>query len=231
MASDGKKMSKRLKNYPEPQVILDKYGADSLRLYLLSSAAVKAETLNFEEQEVADIRRRVFLIWWNILAFYQTFANQEVTRLNFEQETTIDHILDRWLLSKLATVQKKLLNYLDNYDVMRATRLLAPFIDDFSTWYLRLSRERFKNSNGAQASQVFASVLAVSAQLFAPIVPFFTELVYQQLNEDGQSVHLGDYPKILDFYQDQPLEAAMHELRQLVELGHAQRKNAQVPLR
>lgn len=231
MASDGKKMSKRLNNYPEPQVILDKYGADSLRLYLLSSAAVKAETLNFEEQEVADIRRRIFLIWWNILAFYQTFADQNFDKLDLEQEKEISHVLDRWLLSRLTTLQKKLVNYLDNFDVMRATRLIAPFINDLSTWYLRLSRERFKNDDSKEASQVFASVLTVSAQLFAPIVPFFTELVYQQLNKEGKSIHLSDYPKILDFYQDQKLEAEMRELKQLVELGHAQRKSVQVPLR
>jgi isoleucyl-tRNA synthetase len=114
---------------------------------------------------------------------------------------------------------------------MRATRLVAPFINDFSTWYLRLSRDRLKAENGQQVSQVFGTVLAVSAQLFAPIVPFFTELVYQQLNDDNKSIHLSDYPAIVDDYQDKDLEAAMSELRQLVELGHAQRKSSQVPLR
>jgi isoleucyl-tRNA synthetase len=231
MASDGKKMSKRLKNYPEPEAILDKYGADSLRLYLLSSAAVKAETLNFNEQEVADIRRRVFLIWWNILAFYQTFADQKTETLDLQKEEKVDHVLDRWLLSKLSSLRHNLVNYLDSYDVMRATRLVAPFINDFSTWYLRLSRERLKAENSQEVSKVFATVLAVSAQLFAPIVPFFSELVYQQLNHEDKSVHLTDYPKIIDFYQDKKLEMAMTELRQLVELGHAQRKSSQVPLR
>lgn len=231
MASDGKKMSKRLKNYPEPEVILNQYGADSLRLYLLSSAAVKAETLNFEEKEVADIRRRIFLIWWNILAFYQTFADQKVARLDLQKQQQINHVLDRWLLSKLSSLRHKLVNYLDKYDVMRATRLVAPFISDFSTWYLRLSRERLKAENSQQVSQVFGTALAVSAQLFAPIVPFFSELVYQQLNDDDKSIHLSDYPEILDDYQDKELEVAMNELRQLVELGHAQRKSSRVPLR
>ncbi len=231
MASDGKKMSKRLKNYPEPEAIIDQYGADSLRLYLLSSAAVKAETLNFEEKEVADIRRRVFLIWWNILAFHQTFADQQVERLDLQKYQPINHVLDRWLLSKLSSLRQQLVNYLDNYDVMRATRLVAPFINDFSTWYLRLSRERLKAENSQQVSQVFATALAVSAQLLAPIVPFFSELVYQQLNTDEQSIHLSDYPVIVADYQDKELEAAMNELRQLVELGHAQRKSSHIPLR
>ncbi|HOI05218.1 MAG TPA: isoleucine--tRNA ligase [Candidatus Woesebacteria bacterium] len=231
MASDGKKMSKRLKNYPEPEAIIDQYGADSLRLYLLSSAAVKAETLNFEEKEVADIRRRVFLIWWNILAFYQTFADQQVERLDLQKRQPINHVLDRWLLSRLSSLRQQLVNYLDNYDVMRASRLVAPFINDFSTWYLRLSRERLKAETSQQVSQVFATALAVSAQLFAPIVPFFSELVYQQLQDDDRSIHLSDYPEILADYQDKELETAMNELRQLVELGHAQRKSCQIPLR
>ena len=114
---------------------------------------------------------------------------------------------------------------------MRASRLVAPFINDFSTWYLRLSRERLKAENSQQVSQVFATALAVSAQLFAPIVPFFSELVYQQLQDDDRSIHLSDYPEILADYQDKELETAMNELRQLVELGHAQRKSCQIPLR
>lgn len=231
MASDGKKMSKRLNNYPEPAAILNKYGADSLRLYLLSSAAVKAETLNFNEQEVADLRRRVFLIWWNILAFYQSFAKKELAQLDLQKTIKIDHVLDRWLLSRLSSLKQQLVTYLDKFDVMRATRLVAPFINDFSTWYLRLSRDRFKLANQDQASQVFASVLRVSAQLFAPIVPFFSELLYQQLNPEAGSIHLSDYPQIAPSFQDKILEAQMYELRQLVEMGHAQRKNVQMPLR
>lgn len=231
MASDGKKMSKRLNNYPEPELIIDKYGADSLRLYLLSSAAVKAETLNFAEQEVADLRRRVFLIWWNILAFYQSFAQKNVGQLDLQKVIKIDHVLDRWLLSRLSTMSEQLSTYLDKFDVMRATRLVAPFINDFSTWYLRLSRDRFKANQSEQAAQVFATALNVSAQLFAPLTPFFSEIVYQQLHTTGKSVHLCDYPEIIQSYQDRELEKQMAELRQLVELGHAQRKIAKMPLR
>jgi isoleucyl-tRNA synthetase len=114
---------------------------------------------------------------------------------------------------------------------MRASRLLAPFINDFSTWYLRLSRDRLKANDNQESSQVFASVLYTSAQLFAPFVPFFTELVHQQLLEKASSIHLTNYPKLPQFWVDDKLEEQMEELRQLVELGHAQRKKAQVPLR
>ncbi len=231
MASDGKKMSKRLKNYPEPEAILNKYGADSLRLYLMSSAVVKAETLNFDGKEVSDLRRRVFLIWWNVLAFYQTFANKEAGLLDLNKEIALENVLDRWLLSRLANLQKQLVKYLEKFDVMRASRLLAPFISDFSTWYLRLSRDRLKADDNQESSQVFASVLYNSAQLFAPIVPFFAELIHQQFVNQPSSIHLTDYPQLPQSWIQDELEEQMEELRQLVELGHAQRKQAQVSLR
>jgi isoleucyl-tRNA synthetase len=142
-----------------------------------------------------------------------------------------ENVLDRWLLSRIANLQKQLVKYLERFDVMRASRLLAPFISDFSTWYLRLSRDRLKSAENQEVSQVFASVLYFSAQLFAPIVPFFTEFIHQQLVDQESSIHLTDYPKLPQAWIEDDLEEQMQELRQLVELGHAQRKKAQISLR
>lgn len=231
MAEDGKKMSKRLKNYPEPGEILEAYGADALRLYLMSSPAVKAETLNFAEKDVANLRRRVFVIWWNILAFYKTFANQEVGFFDLETDKKPKSLLDRWILSRLQSVIKELTTQLDKYDVMKASRLLAPFIDELSTWYLRSSRERIKAKDNQEVSQVFATVLYEMAKAFAPIVPFFTELIHHNMIDERSSIHLLGFPQCREKFVDQELENAMSTLRKIVEVAHALRKLKQIKAR
>ena len=231
MAADGKKMSKSLNNYPEPTAVIDRYGADSLRVYLIVSPAVKAETLNFQEKDVADIRRRVFLVWWNVLAFYKTFADQQAGLWPLQAKQAPQHVLDRWILSRLASLRRDLIEHLDHFEVMQAGRLLAPFINELSTWYLRLSRNRLKSQDNQQVSQVFAAVLYTTAQLFAPLTPFFSELIHHSLIDQDSSVHLTDYPRLDTDLFDSQLEEQMAELRQLVEIGHAQRKTDQVPLR
>lgn len=231
MAEDGKKMSKRLKNYPEPGEVLEQYGADALRLYLMSSPAVKAETLNFAEKDVANLRRRVFVIWWNVLAFYKTFGNQQVGFFDLEAGQKPSDLLDRWILSRLQSVIKELTHQLDKYDVMKASRLLAPFIDELSTWYLRSSRERIKTSDNQKVSQVFATVLYELAKAFAPIVPFFAELVHHNMVDEKSSIHLTEFPKYRVEFLDEELEESMLLLRKIVESAHALRKLKQVKAR
>ena len=231
MAEDGKKMSKRLKNYPEPGAILEKYGADALRLYLMSSPAVKAETLNFAEKDVANLRRRVFVIWWNVLAFYKTFANQQAGFFDLESGQKPQHILDRWILSRLQSVIQELTLQFDAYEVMKASRLLAPFIDELSTWYLRSSRERIKATDNKEVSQVFATVIYELAKAFAPVVPFFAELVHHNMIDEQSSVHLAKFPELKKELIDKELETSMLTLRKIIEAAHALRKLKQVKAR
>lgn len=231
MAEDGKKMSKRLKNYPEPGTILEAYGADALRLYMMSSPAVKAETLNFAEKDVANLRRRVFVIWWNVLAFYKSFADQKAGFFDFSSGQLPSNLLDQWIVSRLQTVIKELRQHLDNYDVMKASRLLAPFVDELSTWYLRLSRERIKSSDNQEVSQVFASIIYELAKAFAPVVPFFTELVHHNMVDEKSSIHLQSFPEYRESLQNLDLEQSMAKLRQVVEQAHSLRKEKQVKAR
>lgn len=234
MAEDGKKMSKRLQNYPEPKQILDRYGSDALRLYLLSSPVVKAETLNFSETDVANLRRRVFLIWWNVFAFYKSFVEKPNMQMEeFPADKQAKDLLDRWMLSRLESYRRQFEEYLDQSDVMRAARLLPPFVDELSTWYLRLSRDRFKAAADPEAAQVFYTVLRRSAILFAPLTVFFSELLYQNLQpgeKPAESVHLLDFPKATQ-WQDEKLETFMTQAQALVELGHALRKEKAVKAR
>src|SRR5690606_8793 len=152
LAEDGSKMSKSKKNYPDPMVLIDQYGVDSLRLYLMSSPVMRGENLNFNEKEVADIRRKVLVIWWNVFKFYLMFADQAVD--GTQAPATANHGLDQWLLSKMQSMTKEVTYYYEEYDLVKASRTLMEFVDELSTWYLRLSRDRLRSQDKI-ASQVF----------------------------------------------------------------------------
>lgn len=226
LAEDGTKMSKSKKNYPDPMVLIDKYGVDSLRLYLMSSTVMKSENLNFSEKEVAELRKKVFVIWYNMVSFYKLYT-QDLVDLHAQPQTT--DIMDRWLMSRLQHVATQVTEYMDAYDVVRASRLLMEFVDELSTWYLRRSRDRLRESEDSRL--VFGQALVTLAQLFAPFTPFFTEWVYQTLVDPQASIHHTDWPLIDDEYRDEELEQAMEVLRKVVEKTHAQRKEAGVKVR
>lgn len=227
LAEDGSKMSKSKKNYPDPSLLINEHGADSLRLYLMSSTVMKSENLNFNEKEVADIRRKVFVIWWNVLSFYKTFAKQSAP----SKPAKPTHILDQWILSKLETLIQDTTRHFDEYDVVRASRGLMEFVSDLSTWYLRLSRERIKAEDNTEVSQVFGYVLYTLAQLFAPLAPFFAELAHQSMVDESTSIHLTDWPEFDEALHDEQLETEMDVIRKAVELGHAFRKESALKVR
>lgn len=227
LAEDGSKMSKSKKNYPDPVLLINEMGADSLRLYLMSSAVMKSENLNFSEKEVADIRRKIFVIWWNVLSFYHSFAAASKP----EKPAVPSHVLDRWILSRLQTLITSTTRQFDEYEVARASRNLMEFVGDLSNWYLRLSRERLKSAENKEASQVFGYVLYTLAQLFAPLAPFFSELVHHSMVDEKTSIHLTDWPEFDASLQDTALESAMETVRKAVEAGHASRKEQSFKVR
>ncbi len=229
LAKDGKKMSKRLKNYPDPMEVVAKYGADSLRLYLMQSPAVKAESLRFDEDQVAQLRRKVFLIWWNMISFYKLFADQEHDVTDLPEEA--DHVLDQWLLSKLNSLNQTVKQAMLDYDLITASRTLIEFVNEFSTWYLRLSRDRLKAQDNQQVSHVLGAGLYQLAKLFAPFTPFFTELVHHNLVAEHSSIHLTDWPKIKTNQINQQLEQEMAVIVDLVEQGRSLRRDQQLKLR
>jgi isoleucyl-tRNA synthetase len=227
LAEDGTKMSKSKKNYPDPMLIIDKYGADSLRLYLMASPVMKGENLNFTEKDVADIRRNVFVIWWNVLSFYfQAGAVKEI-----EKAPTPKHVMDQWLMALLAKLVKEVTASLDNYDVVKASRLLMGFVQQLSTWYVRLSRERLRSSE--ESRQVLGHVLYRLSQLFAPLCPFFAESSYQAVRQTDESVHLSAWPEVAAYetHQNEQLLTEMETVGNIVEQGHRVRKEAQLKVR
>jgi isoleucyl-tRNA synthetase len=232
LAEDGSKMSKSKNNYPDPMLLINKYGVDSLRLYLMSSTVMKSENLNFSEKEVADLRRKVFVIWWNVMTFYLQFCKQPHSVTEHPGKPT--HVMDQWLLSRIATLTKQTTEHMDNYDVVRASRGLMRFVDELSTWYLRLSRERLKADEQGEAAgprQCFGYALYTLAKLFAPVTPFFSELVHHTLINEKSSIHHADWPHFLPEDQDQVLEIEMEMVQKIVEMGHAQRKEKELKVR
>ncbi|OIP60062.1 MAG: isoleucine--tRNA ligase, partial [Candidatus Moranbacteria bacterium CG2_30_45_14] len=221
LAEDGKKMSKRLKNYPDPMEILNKYGADALRYYLLSSPVVSAENLNFSERDLTDIVRNVFRMLWNSYSFFTTYASIDDWEPK-ENTQPSRNLLDRWILSELQLLIQEVDNAMGVYELNRATRAFAPFIDNLSNWYIRRNRKRFwKNENDndkEQAYQTLYDVLVTLSKVMAPFTPFLSEEIYRNLTGE-ESVHLADWPKTKEELIDEKLNEDMGLVRFIVTMG------------
>ncbi len=188
LAEDGSKMSKRKKNYPDPLEVFDRYGADAVRFYMMNSSVVKADDVRFNEKEVANVVRNVFLPFWNAYCFFVTYANIDKWQPKKEKSFKPKHDLDRWILSELNTLIENVTEQMDKYDLQRATDPLVRFLDDLTNWYIRRSRRRFwKSENDVdkkEAYQTLHIVLETFAQLMAPFAPFIMEEVYQSLTNE-----------------------------------------------
>lgn len=231
MAHDGTKMSKSKRNFTDPMVLVDKFGVDSLRLYFASSPIMKtAENVNFSEDSVDEIRKKVFNIFWNVFAFYKLYDDGSN---NFDLPDEPKHVLDKWLLSKTEKLALEVINSMDKYDVVSSSRSLMEFVNEFSTWWLRLSRDRLRDEdNNSEALTVFRFVLKRWCLLMAPFAPFFTEMVYQNLMDDKlESVHLELCPEGNEDRVDDDLEDKMDLAKKIVEGLHSLRKKHQVNLR
>lgn len=226
LAEDGTKMSKSKKNYPDPTLLINKFGVDSLRLYLMTSPLMKADNLSFAEVAVDEIRKNVMNIWWNIFAFYKSVVPSSTT---YDLPSTTSHPLDRWLLSKIESLTATVTKFMDAYDVVSASRPLMAFAREFSTWYLRLSRDRLRANSESQVVLTYA--LRRYCLLMAPFAPFMAERIYQNLPGALDSIHLELWPSPNSDYLDPPLESAMETVMQIVEKGHAARKLAGIRLR
>ncbi len=238
LAEDGTKMSKSKKNYPDPLEVINKYGVDSLRLYLMASPVMKGENLNFNEKEVSDIRRKVFVIWWNVLSFYLQYAktNQDGTMIHTVTAPTgpIKNTMDAWLMSRVQTLIEQTTQYFDEYDVVRSSRAVMSFVDELSTWYLRLSRDRIRQTDSPdheQTMQVFAYAMYTLAQLIAPFAPFFAETVHHTLVSEDTSIHHTDWPQLQPALQATDLEKTMQVVQQAVEQIRAARLDAAIKQR
>lgn len=227
LAENGQKMSKRLKNYPDPMVVVNTYGADALRLFMLGSQAVRGEDLKFSEAGVKEILRGVMIPMWNALSFFTTYANvdgYEPPAGEVQPPANASNVLDRWILSSASQMVEEVRGELDAYNLQKAANRFSRFIDDLTNWYIRRSRRRFwKSSDDADKREAYRTlhyVLLTFAKTAAPFIPFTTEAIYRTLRTKGmpESVHLCDYPEPNDC-RDEYLEKQMELTMTAVSSG------------
>jgi isoleucyl-tRNA synthetase len=236
LASDGQKMSKRLKNYPDPMLMVDKYGADALRYYLLSSPVVKAEDLCFLEAGVDEIMKKILQRLDNVRSFYEMYSKESAAPVkNFVPVS--ENILDQWILARLNQLILEITKAANKYELDRATRPVMDFVDDLSTWYLRRSRDRFKSDNQKDKNQAIETtrfVLEELAKVIAPVMPFYAEDLYQKVKSfaGAESVHLASWSEINKLTKaEEDVIANMVEIRKLVSLGLEARSKANIKVR
>jgi isoleucyl-tRNA synthetase len=246
LAEDGRKMSKSLKNYPDPEAILDGAGADALRAYLINSPVLRAEPLRFSEDGVRDVVRTVLLPYWNAFSFFTTYAEADgITSDDLAAAPPIAELpeLDRWIVSVLQSLIRDVNREMESYRLYAVVPPILGFIDDLTNWYIRRSRRRFwaqrAGGNDADKLAAFATlydVLVIFSKVAAPVLPFITEEIYQQLVRAVDptapgSIHHNDYPTADPAVIDGPLEEAMTVTRTVVNLGRSLRKREQIRVR
>ncbi|MCL2869427.1 isoleucine--tRNA ligase [Candidatus Saccharibacteria bacterium] len=225
---DGRKMSKSFGNYTDPNELMDKFSADSLRFLLLSSPLLSGEDFALKDKEVGDIARKLAMVW-NMYDFFTMYAQVDGWEFDDKKSFTLNPTdvqspLDKWIISRVHQLTKHLTNYMDVYNIPDAMSAIVPLIDDASNWYVRRSRRRFWKSEDdtdkAQAYRTLHYVLVKLAVLLAPFTPFLAEELYQLLT-DGESVHLLDWPT--NTTVDQPVLDSMTRAREIIEKGLALR--------
>ena len=239
LAEDGRKMSKRLKNYPDPVLVMNSYGADALRLCLLGSPVVRAEDLRFSEKAVREAMRTIVLPLWNAYSFLVTYARVDGWQPNPETvpPRAPANLLDRWILSRLDETTRDMRASLDDYDLQRAATGFTGFLDDLTNWYIRRSRRRFwKSQNDDDKAEAYATlhdVLVTFSKLAAPFIPFVTETIYRNLRtpQMPESVHLCDYPEPLPERRDEALTRRMARTMTAASLGRYLRSQANLRVR
>ena len=237
LAEDGKKMSKRLKNYPDPTHILDVYGADALRLYMIYSPVVHAENLRFSESGVKQILRDLLIPWWNAYSFFVTYANVDGIHDDKVLKPESSNVLDRWIVSSLESLVNDVTEAMDVYDLQRSVRPFVRFIEDLTNWYIRRSRRRFWKSQNdddkVNAYRTLRYVLLQLSKVAAPFTPFISEAIYRNLKDDTmpESVHLCDFPQADAAARDGELEQRMALVQTVVKLGRQLRTENDLKVR
>ena len=261
LAEDGRKMSKKLKNYPDPMELVEKFGADALRYYLLSSSVIRGEDLRFSARGVEEVAKKLLMRLDNVRSFYSLYAptsegtKNEIevseenglareplparreTRGPFRKElqssATSPHVLDRWILSRLGELLRDTTAGFESYELDVATRPLSSFIDDLSTWYLRRSRDRFKSEGieRDQALQTLRSVLLTLSKIVAPVMPFMADDLYLQMKGPTDPESV----HLADWPGMMPIDVQllkdMQAVRELASRGLQEREKAGIKIR
>ena len=205
--NDGRKMSKSLGNYTDPNVLMDTYSADALRFLLLSSPVLSGEDFALLDKDVSDVNRKLAMLW-NVYDFFTTYAEIEGWDSDDSWKPATNGLdalknpLDIWIISRLHQTKAKIISGMAEYNIPKALEDVLPFIDDLSNWFVRRSRRRFSKNDDvddkAEAFWTLYTILIKTAQILAPFTPFLSEELYQKMTGSGKSIHLLNYPQNIE---------------------------------
>ena len=242
----GKKMSKRHKNYTPPEELINTWGADSVRLYMLDSQLLRGENLMFVDKEVRDVTRALLLPLWNAYSFLSTYATTEGwtpdQKLLKGEAPVLRNDSDKWIVSVLQSLLSTVHQHMEEYKLYLVVPKVVSFIDDLTNWYIRLNRRRFWGSDSETGNQdqqdAFAClcyVLLQFSKVLAPFAPFISEKLYQNItdgfSEVPDSVHLCDYPEVNESLRDQDMEKQTALIRKVTLLARSLRQQHKIRIR
>ena len=227
LGSDGQKMSKSLRNYPDVNDVFDTYGSDAMRWYLMSSPVVRGGNLLVNEAGIRDAVRQAILPLWNSYYFFALYANAESYQA--KASTASEHVLDRYVLAKIRAAVDEIAGLLDEYNVPSACQVLREFVEGLTNWYIRRSRDRFWAGDKAALDTLW-TVLEATCRAAAPLLPLTTEAIWRGLTGDP-SVHLTDWPDLTSWPADDELTAAMDLVRSVCSTALGLRKARQLRVR
>ncbi|MCL2602754.1 MAG: isoleucine--tRNA ligase, partial [Treponema sp.] len=240
LASDGRKMSKSLRNYTDPMNVINAHGADAVRLFLVHSALIKADDLRYSDEGVKEVLKSIILPLWNAYSFFVTYANIDKIAPSAAPTDPLNP-LDKWILSEIENLVEKTTAAMDTYDLAKAVDPILAFIDLLNNWYIRRSRRRFWKSveegsadrDKTEAYQTLYSVLKTLITIACPFMPFTTEAMWQNLRSgsDPESIHLTDYPVAKQERRNRELEFRMEAVQRAVSIGRALRSLHNIKIR
>lgn len=257
LAEDGKKMSKRLQNYPDPNLVLKQYGADALRLYMINSPVVRAESLRFKESGVKEMVSRVLLALWNSYRFFSEQANlYEKTTGKFfvadmaviSDASRLNNVMDRWILAETQSLLKFIEAEMTGYRLYTVVPRLLASIEELTNWYIRFNRRRLKGSAGLGEDDTTAAMTTLFQVLFtlvralAPFTPFISEHIYSLLKKhispevsktfkDDRSVHFLPFPTVQESLFDEVIERKVGAMQKVIQLARTARERCNVSLK
>ncbi len=239
LAEDGRKMSKSLKNYPDPEDLLNTYGGDSLRAYLINSPVVRGEPLKFSEEGVKLVTRNVILPLWNSYSFFSNYANaDEITLKELKSASPVNErpLMDQWIISSLQSLIKTVNEKMENYYLYEVIPPLMNFIDELTNWYVRSNRKRFWKEKGnddidkINAFKTLHEVLIDFSKTMAPVLPFICEEIFQGLTDNtDNSIHFENYPESNDELINKNLEKEMELAKNIIKSVRNIRLNVELP--
>jgi isoleucyl-tRNA synthetase len=239
LANDSKKMSKSLRNYTDPTEVINSFGSDALRLFLVHSAVVKADDLRYSDEGVREVLKSIIIPLWNAYSFFVTYANIDGIAAADAPKNPANP-LDQWILSEAENLVENVDGALGAYDLSRAVDPILEFIDLLNNWYIRRSRRRFwrsiEGSGDADKIEAYGTLHTVLKKLItvaAPFMPFTTEAIWQNLRGAGdpESVHLADFPVVQKERRDPSLEFRMASVRRAVSMGRSLRSQYNIKVR